>query len=227
MAKYAIIKTFYASQKWINFRMSLIAERGNKCEDCKSIIARSIDIIAHHKIELTPENVNDYSISLNPKNVELICFECHNKTHKRFGNNKQRNIYIVYGAPLSGKKSFVKQNIMRGDIVIDIDSLYSAVSMLPSYDKPDNLFANVISIHNQLIDNIRTRMGKWNNAWVIGGYADKHKREKLANDLSAELIFCNVEKEECFRRLSLDPDRKYRQDEWKRYIDRWFHEYIG
>lgn len=225
MAKYAVIKAFYASQKWITFRLNLINERGNKCSRCGKVIARSIDIIGHHKIELTPENVHDHMISLNPDLVELVCFDCHNREHRRFGHQGVRNVYLVYGPPMSGKKTFVRSNMSRGDIVVDMDHLYAAVSILPYYDKPDNLLTNVRVIHNQLIDNIKTRYGKWNDAWIIGGYADKYKRERLAEDLGAEIIFCEVDKEECLRRLSLDQDRMYRQDEWSRYIEKWFSSY--
>lgn len=222
MAKYSIVKNFYASDKWINFRLLLISQRGNKCERCKKIIVRSIEIIGHHKEELTPENVSDYDISLNPDKVELICRSCHDEEHNRFGHKVKHNVYIVYGAPLSGKKTFVNQSITRGDMVIDIDRLYEAISMLPSYDKPNNLFSNVINIHNALIDNVKTRYGKWNDCYLVGGYADKYKREKMANDLGAELIFCDTSKEECLNRLSIDEERKYRRDEWREFIEKWF-----
>lgn len=222
MAKHAIIKSFYASEAWITLRLLLINERGNRCEHCKKIIPRSKDLIGHHTIELTPENVHDHSISLNPDLIEIICFDCHNKEHKRFGYQSERRVFIVYGPPMSGKSTFVRENVNRGDIIVDMDQLYSAVSMLPYYDKPDNLFSNVIGIHNELIDNIKTRFGKWNNAWIIGGYADKYKRERLADDLGAELIFCEVSKDECLRRLEVDEERQYRKDEWKKYIEKWF-----
>ena len=227
MAKHTILKTFYASDKWQRFRLLMIDERGLKCEHCGNKVVRASELTLHHKKELTPENVHDVSISLNPDNVILVHHECHNEIHKRFGDaNKSKQVYIVYGPPLSGKKTFVGSNITRGDLVVDMDRLYEAVTMMPYYDKPDQLYRNVMSIHNQLVDNIKTRFGKWNNAWIIGGYADKHKREKLANELGAELIFCNVSKEECLRRLSEDEDRQYRQDEWAGYINKWFESYI-
>jgi predicted kinase len=225
MAKYAVLKSFYASEKWITFRLGLINERGTKCSRCGERIAKSKDLIGHHKIELTPENVHDYMISLNPEQVDLVCFDCHNKEHNRFGHKAGRQVYLIYGPPMSGKKTYVKENISRGDIVVDMDRLYEAITMLPSYDKPDQLFSNVIGIHNQLIDNIKTRYGKWGNAWVIGGYADKYKREKMANDLGAEIILCEVSQEECLRRLSVDQDRHYRQEEWAGYIGKWFEQY--
>jgi HD-like signal output (HDOD) protein len=49
--------------------------------------------------------------------------------------------------------------------------------------------------------------------------------DKLANDLGAELIFCYVSKGECLRRLKLNEDLRYRQDEWRGYIKNWFEHY--
>lgn len=230
MAKYAILQTFYASDKWRSFRLNLILERskdngGVICEKCKKLIVNPIDIHAHHKKELTPENVHDYNISLNPVLIELICHSCHDKEHYRFGYKPAKKVYIVYGAPIAGKKAFVKENMERGDIVIDMDRLYEAVSMQHQYDKPNNLLTNVISIRTLLIDSVKTRYGKWYNAWIIGGYADRFKRERLAEDIGAELVYIETTKEECYARLDIDKDRAYRVKEWKKYIDEWFEKY--
>lgn len=85
------------------------------------------DIHAHHKKELTPENVNDYNISLNPINVDLICHCCHDEQHHRFGHKPAKKVYIIYGSPMSGKKTFVAQNMERGDIVVDMDRLLNVI----------------------------------------------------------------------------------------------------
>lgn len=227
MARNPELKSFYNSKEWKTFRLMLISERGNKCDKCGNYIPHSKDIIGHHTVELTPENVKDTNISLNPDKIEIVCFECHNKEHKRFGFNvkKSKEVFLVYGPPLSGKTSFVKEHMSRGDLVVDIDKLYEAVTLLPCYDKPDSLFRNVIGIHNQLLDNIKTRYGKWNNAWIIGGYADKYKRDRIANDVGAEVVFMDVSKEECLKRLEQDSGRRHWQTEWKQYIERWFEEY--
>lgn len=226
MARYAVLKSFYASERWQKFRIVIISERGLKCEYCGDLVANVGDLTLHHMIELTPENVNDVNISLNPNNVLVVHHDCHNKIHNRFGYKPQKEVYIVYGPPMSGKTSYVLENMSKGDLVVDMDRLYAAISMLPTYDKPENLFRNVMSIHNQLIDNIKTRYGKWNSAWIIGGYPDRYKRERLADDLGAEIIFCDVSKEECARRLEFDEGRKDRKDEWVKYIDKWFDTYV-
>lgn len=229
MAKHSILKTFYASGKWQIFRAYIIGERAKRgdihCEHCNKRVAKARDVTVHHIEELTPENVGDAMIAFNPENVLVVHHECHNRIHCRFGYQPEHGVHVVYGPPLSGKTTFVQEFMSRGDLIVDVDRLYAAVSMLPDYDKPDNLLTNVLGLQRLLIDNIKTRYGKWSSAWVIGGYADRYKREKTADDLGAELVFCNVSMEECLRRLSLDEERRYRLDEWRGYIDRWFQEY--
>ncbi|MBU5670261.1 hypothetical protein [Paenibacillus brevis] len=229
MARHSVLQAFYTSQEWIDFRMILIVERSKKdgiyCEHCGLRVLKSRDVVAHHEIELTPDNVHDHTISLNPALIKLVHHTCHNEIHKRFGAKRARSVYLVYGPPLSGKKTFVSERMMRGDIVVDMDKLYEAISLQPSYDKPDNLFSNVMGIHNLLLDNVKTRMGKWGDAWVIGGYPDKFRRERTANDLGAELVYIEATKDECMSRLNTDPQRQHVQAEWRGYIDKWFEQY--
>lgn len=227
MAKYAILQSFYASEKWQKFRLVTIAERGLVCEHCGKPVTKPSELTLHHIIELTPENVHDATIALNPDNVLVVHHDCHNQIHNRFGYKPDKKVYIVFGPPLSGKTSYVKEHMKPGDIVVDMDALYQAVSFQGEYCKPNNLFYNVRGIHNQLIDNIKTRFGGWYNAWIVGGYADRYKRERLAEDLGAELIFCDVSKEECLMRLeSVTDARRYMKDEWRGYIEKWFEKYV-
>lgn len=222
MARYDAIKSFYASEAWGRLRLALIAERGAICQKCGRVTS---DLQGHHIIELTPENVGDAMVALNPANILLLCRDCHDTVHHRFGHEPEHGVFLVFGPPLSGKTTFVQQNMSRGDLVVDMDRLFAAVSMLPDYDKPDGLLPNVLAINNLLLDNIKTRYGRWNSAWVVGGYADRYKREKIADDLGAEIIFCDVSREVCLARLSVDEGRRARADEWQRYIVEWFERY--
>jgi len=225
VARHSILHQFYCSDLWIKFRLIIIQQRGMKCEHCGEMIRNAKDFTLHHKIELTIDNIHDANITLNPNNVLIVHHDslhnCHNKIHNRFGYHSKA-VYIVYGPPLSGKTSLVADRMTRGDLVVDMDLLYQSLSMCNMYDKPNNLLSNVNAVHNMLIDNIKTRYGRWNNAWIIGGYADKYKREKLCNDLDAELIFCETSKEECMVRLAADIDRLTIKDEWTTYINKWF-----
>lgn len=230
-----VLKKFYNSKPWLLFRQQIILSRRKNgkviCEKCGKTIVVSKHIQVHHLEELTEDNYTDVSISLNPDNVEVWCHNCHNKHHNRFcgGGHKRREkaVYIVCGPPLSGKSSYVIEHMERGDIVVDMDKLYEAVSFLDKYDKPDNLKYNVFSIRNHIIDNIRTRYGGFRTAWIVGGYPNKVEREKLASDLGAQIILIKATKEECINRLDTCNDyRQDNKDEWKEYIIKWFDNFV-
>lgn len=215
---------FYTSTAWKKFRQAILAHRGGRCARCGKLIKDESKMIVHHIKELTPENISDPSIVLNPDNVELLCKECHDIIHHRYkgAGTRARKVYIVYGAPCSGKSTRAQSMMERGDLLIDFDRIFYAISGRPLYDRPENLKKNVFAIRDMLIDNIRTRYGKWKNAYIVGGYPHKVEREELARKLGAELIYCDSTKEECYARA--EKDRGALANAWKGYIDTWFEE---
>lgn len=99
--------------------------------------------------------------------------------------------------------------------------------MLERYNKPSALRFNVFDIRDTLIDNILTKRGNFESAWIIGGYPNKVERERLAKKLGAELIYIDTTKEECLSRLKLCNDyRKVKEKEWSKYIEEWFDMYL-
>ena len=73
-----------------------------------------------------------------------------------------------------------------------------------------------------MLDQIKTRTGKLSQAWIIGGYPNFVVRERLAQQLGAELIYIEASEEECIRRLYEDKDKLHVQQDWQRYIQDWF-----
>lgn len=67
---------FYNSKAWQQCRDAYYISQHGICERC-----HGVGLIVHHKIELTPANINDPSIALNWANLELLCLECHNREH--------------------------------------------------------------------------------------------------------------------------------------------------
>lgn len=225
---------FYTSNEWRKFRKALIAERINSKDGVlydewngKPILKDS-DTILHHKIELSMQNVNDRSISLNPENIMIVSMKSHNEIHNRFGGrikNYQRKVYYIYGAPLSGKSTFVKENMQRGDLVLDIDRLWVALSEQDEYIKPNELKSVVFQARQTVLDSIKMRAGSWGTAWVIEGGALIGDRMRRIEALGAEPILIDTPKEECFKRLYSDETRQHVIEEWKGYINKWFEEY--
>lgn len=210
----------------------MIAERTNKSdgilydEQSGKPLTKSYDIVLHHKKPLTMANVNDYSVSLNPANIMIVSQQSHNEIHKRFGYVTERKVYFVYGAPCSGKTTFVNNVKGNSDIVIDMDNIWQCITGGERYEKPNALKQNAFALRDCLTDMIRTRAGKWERAFVIEGGAVKSERERKIASLGAEAVFIDTDKQTCLKRLYEDSKRTQTQKkEWTEYIDRWFSDY--
>ncbi len=73
-------KSFYKSKAWQDCRDAYFISKHGLCERC----GRPGKIV-HHKIYLTPENINDPNITLSWENLELVCATCHQ--HEHFESN--------------------------------------------------------------------------------------------------------------------------------------------
>ena len=80
MAKEWAIK-FYKSTTWKKCRESYISTVFGLCEECTRQGKEVSGYIVHHKISLTPANIDDANITLSHDNLEYLCLECHNKEH--------------------------------------------------------------------------------------------------------------------------------------------------
>lgn len=221
---------FYNSDLWRDFRIRLINERTNADgflydEYSGKALMNSYDIVLHHKTPLTMENVNDYNISLNPDNIMIVSHRSHNEIHARFGFCAERKVYYVYGAPCSGKTTFVNNVKGNSDIILDMDNIWECITG-KRYEKPKALNANAFNIRDCIIDMIRTRAGKWERAYVIEGGARKSDRTRRIELLGAEAIYIKADKQECLKRLASDDKRTAEQKaQWEVYINEWFDNY--
>lgn len=85
-------KKFLNSKAWESCRTGFIAERtridGGMCQVCHE----QLGYIVHHKILLTPENINDPAITLDWSNLSYECKNCHDK-HE--GHGVKRRVCAV------------------------------------------------------------------------------------------------------------------------------------
>ena len=226
---------FYKSKQWLDFRKVIINQRTDEdgfvhCCECGKPILHKYDLIIHHKIELSEANVNDTSISLNPDNVECICFRCHNKVHDRFGDKRYKpvtkHVYIVYGAPASGKTTWVRENATEDDLVVDLDNIWQMISINDRYVKTSSLKQTVFEMRDKLYDIIKYRSGKWHSAFIITGGALKGDRERLIQRTGAdECILIDTDKAACLSRLYTKDLPDELMDDWIGYINDWFDRY--
>ena len=221
------LSEFYKTKAWENLRRSIINDRTNPndgfiyCEHCGEPIVKQYDCIAHHIIELTEINYLDADISLNPNNIRLVHHSCHNRIHDKAGF-KTRKAYIIYGAPFSGKTTYINQVKNEGDLIVDIDNIWQCVSGCARYVKPKRLNAVVFGLRDELYNMVKYRRGQWNCAYIIGGFPLESELNRIASDIGAETILISAGKQTCIERWK---NQSERGEEWLTYIDDWFDKY--
>lgn len=84
-------KKFYGSSAWKKCRGAYISQRvsidGGLCEACHE----RIGYILHHKVKLTPSNINDPNITLNHALLKWECKQCHDNEEEHWNDSKNKN----------------------------------------------------------------------------------------------------------------------------------------
>lgn len=83
-------RSFYKSAAWqrtqraymdmpVNTDAGIVPPR--MCERCFSLGRLTPAKVVHHKVHITPANVSDPSVTLNPDNLMRVCQDCHAILH--------------------------------------------------------------------------------------------------------------------------------------------------
>lgn len=223
------LKDFYHTRKWKEFARLIKLERTNEngeviCDYCGRPIANPYDCIAHHcNTFLTEENVNNPEIAFNAENIQLVHHRCHNLIHEKLGY-KRREVYLIYGSPCSGKSTYLDQVRMPGDLIVDMDLMRQCVSGQPAHVITPALKSIVFGMRDYLMECVRYRRGKWQRAYIVGGYPLQSERERICDETGAVEIYIDSTKEKCLARLQENPNNRDIES-WKRFIDEWWSRY--
>lgn len=115
-------------------------------------------------------------------------------------------VYLIYGAPCSGKSTYVKEHFKAGDIVCDVDRLYSAICYNEEHES--ELYAQKVSsqLYECMLDIIRERKGNWKNAYVISLANTQEKINKAKERINAdEVVYIDTPIEVCIERAKERP----------------------
>lgn len=245
MKRFDSTAQFYKSKEWEDCKAQVTLERLKDgaiyCEHCGQLILKSFNpnernnskaAVYHHKTYLNNTNVNDAAISINPNNIAILHWQCHNEVHNRFNgtaaNQIEKKVYLITGASCSGKTTFVRERIQEGDIVLDIDDLWQMVSGQPRYTKPNSLKPVVFNLRNEIKAQIAKGVGTWRNAFVIESLplaTDRKWEVERYKAHNVELITMEASREECLNRLMLNPNGRNIKD-YTQYINDYFDDYI-
>lgn len=76
-------RKFYGRISWKNCRAFVWSRDRGLCVDCLKAGRYTAAEEVHHIVELTPENVDQPEISLNPDNLVSLCRRCHRARHSK------------------------------------------------------------------------------------------------------------------------------------------------
>lgn len=126
-------------------------------------------------------------------------------------------VTIVYGAPCSGKSTYVERHMGPNDILCDADAIFSALSGREAHDLNLAQYSVATDMRETLYDIIRDRKGRWENAWVMSCAAtDGALRRDMERVNADRAVLIDTPKEICLERA------KERPDVFRAHVERWF-----
>lgn len=221
------IHAFYCRKDYLDLAQACKIKSGGVCAKCGGVFDIS-ELRPHHKVELTLDNIDDVNVTLNPDNIEVLCHDCHNAAHKRFGYAVgAKRVYLVYGSPCAGKTTYVNSVATRNDLIVDLDKIHRAICICGLYDKPDATKRVAFNVRDYLLDEVRTATPrrKWQDAYIIGTYPDRIDRDMFVQDYGAELVHIDTSKKECIKRAYQDIERSSIRDAVIGWINAYWERY--
>ena len=130
-------------------------------------------------------------------------------------------VCIVCGPPGSGKTTFVPQHMRPGDIVLDMDTIVSALtgskSAHPDYS---GIMDTALSVREAVYKSIESgKAGK--RAFVITSSSDRKQVDALAQRLHGYTHYMDTPESECVRRIRNDPTRPDKEKD-SALVKHWF-----
>lgn len=131
------------------------------------------------------------------------------------------NVKVIYGAPLSGKTTYVKDHVGSNDIIYDFDDLMRSLSGLPYQTANQYLVDYIMDIRKVIIKRLH-KEENINNAFIITSFIGSDLKQ-LFKGLEVEYIKMDTSIKECLERLNRS--ERADKDSVKKVIKEWFLKY--
>lgn len=128
-------------------------------------------------------------------------------------------VYVVHGAPMSGKTTYVQNRKGPNDIIFDFDLIMAALSGLDVHEHNENLVGYVLDIRDLIISRLKSEKNI-DNAWIITTRVTDKLRQSLIG-LNAEYIEMKIDIQTAKKRLHENPGGRDIQ-EWEQAINKYF-----
>lgn len=209
-------------RRWQQLRL-MILRNSPLCVDC---LAEGRTTLATEVDHITPKRDGGADAE---ENLQPLCKPHHSR--KTMREIKRRGkvtvpVTIVTGPPGSGKTTYVTERAQWGDLIVDVDALYAALSGLAWYEKPEALLPFVIEARDAILDRLH-ESSDLRQAWIVTSEARQAELERMKSRYNATVLVLEIPPAECLRRIANDPRRSSTAEQWRPLVDRWWATYQG
>lgn len=202
----------YDSQKWRDYRLVFL-KANPLCKHCaqkgKTVAANTVD-------HIIPVRVDDSINFFDSENHQALCEPCHNrksaqerwgKWYDRRAKGTHTEVIIVSGPPASGKTYWVSKHKEEGDLILDLDMIWTAITGLPMYEKPNQLTPVVFAIRDTILNTIGEMPGL-KRAIILTTNTRTPAMISFMNRHRHQLIELEADEQTCVDRILNDKRRK-------------------
>ena|GEM_PF-573554 len=131
---------------------------------------------------------------------------------------------VVWGAPASGKSTYVTENRGDNDITFDFDILMQSLAGKPPHEKNDNIISYLLDIRDLIIEKSKEET-KLDALWMIVTWVDDEFKKKFEGIEDIEYIMMDTTEETCLERVEENEDRQVTKEEQTEVIKEWFRKF--
>lgn len=160
---------------------------------------------------------------LQPIREKYLKMANNNNSRILTSQNETHNVFIISGAPASGKTTYVQNKRKQGDLVFDLDAICAALGGTSElYEDHKPYLDTAFRVRDVIYEQIENRTGKWHDAYVITASNDSNFVEALAERLNGTVIAMKATREQCIEQAKKDERRKANLDKQIEIINEWF-----
>lgn len=219
---------------WQQYRAWFLGQSENAlCALCAALHGRTepateVDHIRPHR--------GDPVLFWDPENHQGLCKACHSrKTAAEAGWGRppleMRALrpaavpcVLVAGPPGSGKTTWVRRRMRRGDLVLDLDAILAALCGRDWYDKPPGVLSFALEAKAAVLERLGAPSGV-RRAWLIDAAPRRSQRGVYRERLGARITVLATGPQECLRRIRADARRGSHWQAWQPIVQDWWERY--
>lgn len=135
-------------------------------------------------------------------------------------------VVVVWGCPGSGKTTYVKEHMQKGDMVVDLDYFKQAISLQEKDASVDNLLPVALVLRECIYDMISSRdIIDADTVWVVSSLPRYTDREEIRRNLRPDaMIYINSTLERCIEQAMADTERHDKELQLK-IIHKWHEDF--